>query len=255
MTNQVGPGRQAAGDPPPLAPLTPRTSGLAVASLVCALFFFVPLAPLVGLILGIIAIVKISGSKGAMKGFGLAAAGVAIGNFFSLVTAVFLLTPFSADADREARNAGTCRSNLKQIGLAIGMYESDYDEQMPPDIETLAVEGYLKIGADRGMVEENAPAGETVLTCPSRLDEQLMSGDLDGTSSYYYAQLKDPQHMERLRQTPIMWEKVKSHRKGVNALFADLSVRMEPLDVLRGRIEQNAGLYVKPPVLPEAEQK
>jgi len=69
-----------------------------VASLVLALLFFVPLAPLVGLILGIIAIVKISASKGAMKGLGLAIAGVVVGKRGQI--------PFITDG---ARNGGELR--------------------------------------------------------------------------------------------------------------------------------------------------
>ena len=34
---------------------------------------------------------------------------------------------------RERARAGVCKSNLKQIGLAIMMYVEDYDEYLPPD--------------------------------------------------------------------------------------------------------------------------
>jgi prepilin-type N-terminal cleavage/methylation domain-containing protein/prepilin-type processing-associated H-X9-DG protein len=41
-----------------------------------------------------------------------------------------ILFPVFARA-REAARAASCRSNLKQIGLAINMYRQDYDETMP----------------------------------------------------------------------------------------------------------------------------
>jgi len=41
-----------------------------------------------------------------------------------------ILFPVFARA-REAARSASCRSNLKQIGLAINMYRQDYDETMP----------------------------------------------------------------------------------------------------------------------------
>ena len=41
-----------------------------------------------------------------------------------------ILFPVFARA-REAARATTCKSNLKQIGLAMGMYRQDYDETLP----------------------------------------------------------------------------------------------------------------------------
>ena len=41
-----------------------------------------------------------------------------------------ILFPVFAQA-REAARKASCQSNLKQIGLAVGMYKQDYDETMP----------------------------------------------------------------------------------------------------------------------------
>jgi hypothetical protein len=58
---------------------TPQTSKLAIAALVFSLLFCVPLAPLIGLILGIVALTKISDSQGRLQGRGLAIAAIATG--------------------------------------------------------------------------------------------------------------------------------------------------------------------------------
>jgi type IV pilus assembly protein PilA len=55
----------------------PKTSGLAIAALVFAVLFCIPGAPLVGLVLGIIAISKIDNSRGQLTGKGLAIAAIA----------------------------------------------------------------------------------------------------------------------------------------------------------------------------------
>jgi type IV pilus assembly protein PilA len=60
------------------APQKIPTSGLAVASLVFGILFCVPLAPLVGFILGLFALSQISKSRGALGGRGLAIAGIVL---------------------------------------------------------------------------------------------------------------------------------------------------------------------------------
>lgn len=59
----------------------PKTSGLAIAALVCGVAFCVPLAPLVGIVLGIVALSKIKNSNGRLTGQGLAIAGICVGAF------------------------------------------------------------------------------------------------------------------------------------------------------------------------------
>lgn len=56
----------------------PRTSGLAISSLVCSLIFCCPLTTIIGPILGLIAFVSI-GSKPNLRGKGLAVAGIILG--------------------------------------------------------------------------------------------------------------------------------------------------------------------------------
>lgn len=63
-------------EPAPHTP--PKTSGMAIAALVLSLLFCVPFAPLIGLILGIVALTKINKSRGALTGMGLAIAAIGI---------------------------------------------------------------------------------------------------------------------------------------------------------------------------------
>lgn len=72
--------------PAPAAPPAPRkTSGLAITAFVLSLLFFLPLLPLIGSILGIVATVRLSSRK-HLGGMGLAIAAIPVG-----VVVVFFL--------------------------------------------------------------------------------------------------------------------------------------------------------------------
>lgn len=63
----------------PPAPPRPPLSGLAIGALVCSLLFFIPfLAPTLGLVLGIIAVIVIATSQGRQRGMGMAVAAIVI---------------------------------------------------------------------------------------------------------------------------------------------------------------------------------
>ena len=67
---------------------TPRC-GMATASLICSLILCCPIVTLVGVILGIVALVKIRGS--AMSGRGIAWAGIIIGILTTTLTTLFMI--------------------------------------------------------------------------------------------------------------------------------------------------------------------
>jgi len=125
--------------PPPLpagAGATPvKTSGLAVTSLVLGILgmFTCGLTALVGLILGIVALVKVKGSKGALKGDGLALAGIIVSAIFLLMLPVFaaMLLPALAAAKQRAETIN-CVNNEKQLALAIKIYAGDNNDHFPP---------------------------------------------------------------------------------------------------------------------------
>ncbi len=80
-----------AGSGPPFT-TTPRTNGLAIASLACSVGgiipFFFGISCVVGIILGFVSLGQIKRTGGVQQGRGLAIAGIAVG--FSLI-AIFLL--------------------------------------------------------------------------------------------------------------------------------------------------------------------
>jgi hypothetical protein len=57
--------------------------GLTITAFVFSVLFFVPFAPLIGLILGIVALVKAKNDPNAMKGLAIAA--IAIGAIFLII--------------------------------------------------------------------------------------------------------------------------------------------------------------------------
>ena len=124
--------------PPPLAAaptVAPRTSGLAVTSLVLGILgmFTCGLTALFGLILGIIAMVKVKNSGGKLNGNGLALAGTIVSAIFLFMIPIFaaMLLPALAAAKQKAQEIN-CVNNEKQLALAIRIYSNDHANHFPP---------------------------------------------------------------------------------------------------------------------------
>jgi type II secretory pathway pseudopilin PulG len=127
--------------PPPLpaAPVTvPKTSRLAITSLVLGILgvFTCGLTALVGLILGIVAMVKIKHSRGALGGHSLALAGTIVSGIFLALLPVFailgaMLLPALAAAKQKAQEIN-CVNNEKQLSLAMRIYAGDNGNHFPP---------------------------------------------------------------------------------------------------------------------------
>ncbi len=124
--------------PPPLsgaiAP-TPagKTSGMAVASLVLGILGFCGITALVGLILGIVAQVKIGRSGGRLRGSGLAIAGIIVSGTMLLLWLFImpaLLLPALAKAKQQARNT-SCENNARQVALAVRLYADENEGKCP----------------------------------------------------------------------------------------------------------------------------
>jgi prepilin-type processing-associated H-X9-DG protein len=117
---------------PPAAP--PKTSGLAVTSLVlgCLGALTCGITALVGLVLGIIALVRINKSKSQLGGQGLALAGTIVSAVFLLLAPILaaLLLPALARAQQKATGI-QCMNNVKQLELGLMMYASDNKEMLP----------------------------------------------------------------------------------------------------------------------------
>lgn len=111
-----------------------RTSGLAIASLVLGVLGFCGVTALAGLILGIIATIKINKSQGQLKGNGLAIAGICVSGLMLLFAIPFmaaLTLPALAKAKQRAQTVA-CMNNMKQLVLAVKMYADDNKNQFPP---------------------------------------------------------------------------------------------------------------------------
>jgi hypothetical protein len=124
---------------PPLSAATPaiapKTSGMAITSLVLGILgmFTCGLTALFGLILGIIAMVKVKNSRGALGGNGIALAGIIVSAVFLFMIPIFaaMLLPALAAAKQKAQEI-TCVNNEKQLAMAVRIYSGDNGNHFPP---------------------------------------------------------------------------------------------------------------------------
>ncbi len=129
----------ASGAPPPLPstapPMPAKTSGLAITSLVLGILglFTCGITALFGLILGIIALVKVKQSRNALGVNGIALAGVIVSAIFVIMIPIFaaMLLPALAAAKQKAHTIN-CVNNEKQLAIAVRMYSNDNKDQFPP---------------------------------------------------------------------------------------------------------------------------
>ncbi|MBM4020331.1 MAG: DUF4190 domain-containing protein [Planctomycetes bacterium] len=122
--------------PVPQTPIAkPKTSGLAVASLILAILgpCALGVGMLLGIILGIIGLVKINKSGGQLRGQGLAIAGIVIsGAWFLLVPVlVAILLPAVFHATGMASSVPSA-NNVNQLCKAVHIYASDHGDKLPP---------------------------------------------------------------------------------------------------------------------------
>jgi predicted Zn finger-like uncharacterized protein/prepilin-type processing-associated H-X9-DG protein len=188
----------------------PRTSGVAIASLVCGCLFCVPLSALAALILGIIGLKQTKENR--QGGRGMAIAGAVLGSvgmtlwlgYFALLISILLP---SLNRAREVANRVKCASNMRQIGQGMLLYANDNKGQYPPDLATLM------------KAEQLDP---NVFICPSSNDTPGKGPeDLSGNHlSYTYV----GQGLTNMvpRDAVVMYEKITDHNNdGTNVLFGD----------------------------------
>lgn len=129
----------AADLPPPTAssgsPVPPRTSGLAVTSLVLGILGFLIVPAVAGLVCGIVAWIQINRSAGALKGRGLAIAGTVLsGVMLALIPVIAILAamllPALASAKQKAQEIHSL-NNVKQLNLALRLYSGDSGGVLP----------------------------------------------------------------------------------------------------------------------------
>lgn len=107
----------------------PKTSGLSIASLVLGILFFIPFAPLLAIVFGIVALVKISKSKGEFKGEGMAIAGLVLGCLmiiFNIGILASIALPRFMISEKKAKEA-VAWADLDTMTTAMKMYFLDCD--------------------------------------------------------------------------------------------------------------------------------
>lgn len=177
------------GGPPPLppglpamaaagAPINVRTSGVAIASLVFGvLALFTGVTALLGLPLGIWALIRIKNSKGQFSGTGFAIAGIvcsAFGMMVILVLAGMLLPALSKAKSKAARIR--CVNNLKQVGLAFRIFANDNDDKYPWKFSKFPADT-VNMPWQHFMAMSNELGSAKILMCPAdsqRLADQRM---------------------------------------------------------------------------------
>lgn len=152
-----------------------KTSGMAIAALVCGILGFgCFVGSILGIIFACIAFGKIRNSQGRIMGKGLATGGLVVSIVFLIVqlaampVVLAILMPalgrarelaereHNLDQIAELGREIQCRQNLLQIGNAIALYLNDFEERMPPDLAVLM---------------ETEDLAAKVLVCPLAPDE------------------------------------------------------------------------------------
>jgi len=154
--------------PPPFAALAaaPKTSGLAIASLVCGIVGLCTLGigSIVGCILGIVALRRISRSDGRLGGRNLAIAGIIVAPCTFFVSLIFtgmlaaLLLPAVGGA-MDAANSVQSQNNTRALYQAVASYSTDHKGCLPPaDDWPTVLEPYLA-DKEHTLTDPSDPAG------------------------------------------------------------------------------------------------
>lgn len=199
----------------------PSTSKAAVWSLVIGILIVPlgPIAPIAAILLATIALTRIRRSAGQVRGKGLAIAGLVVG-LIGIPVSVFILVLVLIIPGPLPTNV-MCANNLKQIGLALTMYESEHDGIYPPSLSKLYENN------------EYITLDPYIFVCPSSEEdppEFTDAADIPDVAlwgSYVYV---PPSPNDRLSTTPVCWDKQPWHVintpsehgvQGRNVLYAD----------------------------------
>jgi hypothetical protein len=115
----------------------PKTSGLAIASLILGICGFVAcgIPGIVGWILGIVGLSSIKKSAGQLKGEGLAIAGIVVSTISVILVPmcilIAILTPALTSTGNQGKTA-VVLANARQLSLAFRLYCDENDGRLPP---------------------------------------------------------------------------------------------------------------------------
>jgi len=151
-----------------------QTSGMAIASLICGLFFVFPLTALVAVILGHISQSRIRQSGGQLKGSRLATAGLVLGYSGIAIIPVVLIVAAIAIPNllrsKMAANEASAVGALRTLNTACLTYDDVYGT-FPPSLAALGGEGN----------------GSPSATSAQLIDNDLQSGTKSGYHFVYTA--------------------------------------------------------------------
>ena len=157
--------------------VTPKTSGLAIASLGCGILGICLIVPsLFGGILGIIALIKINKSQGALKGMGFAIAGMVV-SVLSIVPAALMasmILPTLAKAKGKA-NRMKCANNIGQISKSFYALSDEIEGQPPHLYSGFAGPDGNKIAQSMGYSSIDDPYDVTRWMSAYAIRDSLMS--------------------------------------------------------------------------------
>jgi len=116
--------------PPPFPGAPTRTSGLAIASLICGILGCIPFSALAGIGLGIGALSSINKSRGQLKGRGLAIAGICVSAFMCLIFLPAMFLPALAKAKARAQTI-QCGNKMQELAAAAKAYAQNSGNKLP----------------------------------------------------------------------------------------------------------------------------
>jgi uncharacterized protein DUF4190/uncharacterized protein DUF4339 len=167
---------------PPIAVTGGKTSGLAIASLVLGVmgWFTLGVTALVGLVLGIVALVSINRSRGALRGKGIAIGGTVVSGVMVLMLPLMaaMLLPALARAKGRAQSIN-CMNNMKQLALGGMMYATDNKDRFPQAENWCDVLGKY-LGSPKVYL---CPAGDPMRRCHYAFNASLSGVETKNLSS------------------------------------------------------------------------
>ena len=214
----------------------PRTSGLAITSLVLGIVAIVTSCVGIGVLLGIAAVILGVIALGQMKEPGVGGRGMAIGGIVTGALAPLLIVPLlisillpSLNRARETANRVKCASNMRQIALGGIIYGNEADDQIfPSDLHTIL---------------DTQDVTSAAFVCPSTDDVAAVDGVLTLDTSCSYVWLSDaagvaPVPMTAGSDVPVAAEPLSNHNgDGSNVAWADGHVSFEQPASLRAILQ------------------
>jgi type IV pilus assembly protein PilA len=157
--------------PPPQAPVTPETSGLAIGSLICGILFFIFPSAIAAIVMGHISRAEIRRSGGRKTGAGMAMAGLVLGyigvSFIPILIIAAIAIPNllrSKMAENEAFAVGSLRAlntSAVDYSTAYGIYPPSLaalgPSSSPSPMSADLIDSVLAAGTKSGYVFDYEP--------------------------------------------------------------------------------------------------